>query len=149
MWELALPRRWIIHCLFVDFFYAAHGWLKERRDNQRARLLCARTRTHSERQRSSSHLPHVHSRTLAWMCTPTITQIYCIWSCSALWRTPLRSQFISDCQLFGSEPSLIMRILHPASLLCVQRPLCSPEYMKAKPQEIHPFSIKPWLADYY
>lgn len=62
---------------------------------------------------------------------------------------PLRSEFISDCQLFGSEPSLIMRILHPASLRCVQRPLCSPEYMKAKLQEIQPFSIKPSLADYY
>ncbi len=57
-----------------------------------------------------------HSHECMHALTCTITRIHSFVSHSVL-PSPSRTAFTSDCQLFGSEPSLITRILHPVSPL--------------------------------
>lgn len=108
MWGQHLPCRWIIHRLFVNFFMQCTV--------KATCILC----THPMRQHLSLlQYTHTNSRTLVRIHTPTrvhnnTNTFFHVLFCSLV--NPPWFQFISECQLFGSQPSLIMQILlHHAS----------------------------------
>lgn len=114
-------------CCDLFIFYAVHGTLKERSDNRRACCLLLYTCTHFLGERILVYIT-LHSQGHSHECmhalTCTITRIHWFLSQFVL-PSPSRTAFTSDCQLFGSEPSLITQILHPVSPLCIETSLLS------------------------